>query len=241
MAIAKSILGKLRGKLGNLSCYEGRDGQTIVRSASVHRKASNMEQQRQETEFGTLSKVAAMLGYVLKTGFPKGKGVAAGSKGFLQANLKGGAVVAEEVDPGREFVRKGNAPRYFRGLVDYAKLQVAAGAVAVPEASVAEVVGETEKDGAGKATAVRRVRFRSEGRTRVGYDCFPEDRVHGVALCPSKKMRSMVEVGVRGETGEAEAEFDGKEWQGEVHFYAFATSADGKRASRSVYLGMMNW
>lgn len=113
-------------------------------------------------------------------------------------------------------------------------MQVAAGAVAVPEASVAEIGSRTAK-------AVRRVRFRSEGRTRVGYDCFPEDRVHGVALCPSKKMRSMVEVGVRGETGEAEAEFDGKEWQGEVHFYAFATSADGKRASRSVYLGMMNW
>ncbi len=223
MAIAKSMLGRLRGKLGNLSCYEGQDGQTIVRSSSVHRRTSNMEQQRQETEFGTLSKVAAILGYVLKTGFPKGKGVAAGSKGFLQANLKGGAVVAEEVDPGKEFVRKENAPRYFRGQVDYAKLQVAAGAVAVPEASVAEI-------GSGTAKAVRR---------RVGYDCFPEDRVHGVALCPSKKMRSMVEVGVRGETGEAE--FDGKEWQGEVHFYAFATSADGKRASRSVYLGMMNW
>lgn len=234
MAIAKSMLGRLRGKLGNLSCYEGQDGQTIVRSSSVHRRTSNMEQQRQETEFGTLSKVAAILGYVLKTGFPKGKGVAAGSKGFLQANLKGGAVVAEEVDPGKEFVRKENAPRYFRGQVDYAKLQVAAGAVAVPEASVAEIGSRTAK-------AVRRVRFRSEGRTRVGYDCFPEDRVHGVALCPSKKMRSMVEVGVRGETGEAEAEFDGKEWQGEVHFYAFATSADGKRASRSVYLGMMNW
>ncbi len=234
------MLGRLRGKLGNLSCYEGQDGQTIVRSSSVHRRTSNMEQQRQETEFGTLSKVAAILGYVLKTGFPKGKGVAAGSKGFLQANLKGGAVVAEEVDPGREFVRKENAPRYFRGQVDYAKLQVAAGAVAVPEASVAEIGGGTE-DGSRTAKAVRRVRFRSEGRTRVGYDCFPEDRVHGVALCPSKKMRSMVEVGVRGETGEAEAEFDGKEWQGEVHFYAFATSADGKRASRSVYLGMMNW
>ncbi len=240
MAIAKSMLGRLRGKLGNLSCYEGQDGQTIVRSSSVHRRTSNMEQQRQETEFGTLSKVAAILGYVLKTGFPKGKGVAAGSKGFLQANLKGGAVVAEEVDPGKEFVRKENAPRYFRGQVDYAKLQVAAGAVAVPEASVAEIGGGTE-DGSRTAKAVRRVRFRSEGRTRVGYDCFPEDRVHGVALCPSKKMRSMVEVGVRGETGEAEAEFDGKEWQGEVHFYAFATSADGKRASRSVYLGMMNW
>ncbi len=240
MAIAKSMLGRLRGKLGNLSCYEGQDGQTIVRSSSVHRRTSNMEQQRQETEFGTLSKVAAILGYVLKTGFPKGKGVAAGSKGFLQANLKEGAVVAEEVDPGKEFVRKENAPRYFRGQVDYAKLQVAAGAVAVPEASVAEIGGGTE-DGSGTAKAVRRVRFRSEGRTRVGYDCFPEDRVHGVALCPSKKMRSMVEVGVRGETGEAEAEFDGKEWQGEVHFYAFATSADGKRASRSVYLGMMNW
>lgn len=240
MAIAKSMLGRLRGKLGNLSCYEGQDGQTIVRSSSVHRRTSNMEQQRQETEFGTLSKVAAILGYVLKTGFPKGKGVVAGSKGFLQANLKGGAVVAEEVDPGREFVRKENAPRYFRGQVDYAKLQVAAGAVAVPEASVAEIGGGTE-DGSRTAKAVRRVRFRSEGRTRVGYDCFPEDRVHGVALCPSKKMRSMVEVGVRGETGEAEAEFDGKEWQGEVHFYAFATSADGKRASRSVYLGMMNW
>ncbi len=234
------MLGRLRGKLGNLSCYEGQDGQTIVRSSSVHRRTSNMEQQRQETEFGTLSKVAAILGYVLKTGFPKGKGVAAGSKGFLQANLKGGAVVAEEVDPGREFVRKENAPRYFRGQVDYAKLQVAAGAVAVPEASVAEI-GVGKEDGSGTAKAVRRVRFRSEGRTRVGYDCFPEDRVHGVALCPSKKMRSMVEVGVRGETGEAEAEFDGKEWQGEVHFYAFATSADGKRASRSVYLGMMNW
>ena len=234
------MLGRLRGKLGNLSCYEGQDGQTIVRSSSVHRRTSNMEQQRQETEFGTLSKVAAILGYVLKTGFPKGKGVAAGSKGFLQANLKGGAVVAEEVDPGREFVRKENAPRYFRGQVDYAKLQVAAGAVAVPEASVAEIGGGTE-DGSRTAKAVRRVRFRSEGRTRVGYDCFPEDRVHGVALCPSKKMRSMVEVGVRGETGEAEAEFDGKEWQGEGHFYAFATSADGKRASRSVYLGMMNW
>ncbi len=240
MAIAKSMLGRLRGKLGNLSCYEGQDGQTIVRSSSVHRRTSNMEQQRQETEFGTLSKVAAILGYVLKTSFPKGKGVAAGSKGFLQANLKGGAVVTEEVDPGREFVRKENAPRYFRGQVDYAKLQVAAGAVAVPEASVAEIGGGTE-DGSRTAKAVRRVRFRSEGRTRVGYDCFPEDRVHGVALCPSKKMRSMVEVGVRGETGEAEAEFDGKEWQGEVHFYAFATSADGKRASRSVYLGMMNW
>ena len=178
MAIAKSMLGRLRGKLGNLSCYEGQDGQTIVRSSSVHRRTSNMEQQRQETEFGTLSKVAAILGYVLKTGFPKGKGVAAGSKGFLQANLKGGAVVAEEVDPGREFVRKENAPRYFRGQVDYAKLQVAAGAVAVPEASVAEIGGGTE-DGSRTAKAVRRVRFRSEGRTRVGYDCFPEDRVHG--------------------------------------------------------------
>ena len=103
MAIAKSMLGRLRGKLGNLSCYEGQDGQTIVRSSSVHRRTSNMEQQRQETEFGTLSKVAAILGYVLKTGFPKGKGVAAGSKGFLQVFRYYGPALVRRAIKERDF------------------------------------------------------------------------------------------------------------------------------------------
>ena len=99
MAIVSSILGKIKGKLGNVSCFETRDGKTVMRALPPKRKVGTLEQQRREEEFGTLSRCALLLPHVVKKGFPKGGGTAVGKREFIQANMGKGAVVVEAVNP----------------------------------------------------------------------------------------------------------------------------------------------
>ncbi len=230
MAIVSSILGKIKGKLGNVSCFETRDGKTVMRALPPKRKMGTLEQQRREEEFGTLSRCALLLPPVVKKGFPKGGGTAVGKRGFIQANMGKGAVVVEAVNPEREFVRREGEPKYFRGRIDYTRIQVAGGVVTPPSVSI-ELPGQGATE--------QWVKFVNQGSVREGFDCFREDRVYGIAFCPSKRGVQVVEIGVRGETAETENAFSTRHWQGDIYFYAFATSADGKRASASVYLGLL--
>lgn len=113
----------------------------------------------------------------------------------------------------------------FRGVVDYARLRVSEGALAVPVGSV-----EVDKE-------ERLVRFRSEGQPVEAVDCYSDDRVYGVVLCPSRYVCQVVEIGSRGTGGEAEVMLPAKvkkSKKSDCMCYLFAVRADGLEASDSV-------
>ena len=108
MAIANSILGKIRGSISNLTFY-------------VRAFAEAMEQSYTFID-------------AIEVGFPEGvKGYPAGIQGFVKANA-GKACTGERIDPSAKFKRQKKAPRAFRGRTDYALVQVAAGPLEVPHA-----------------------------------------------------------------------------------------------------------
>lgn len=154
-------MGKLTGKVADSSFYEDRAGQNILRSLPGERGPGTEAQQRWEAEFAALLEAAWRLGDAVYVGFPAGRKYPALEKGFLKANARRAAEV-EPIDPERPFVRKKGVPRYFKARVDYARVLVADGALAVPEVEVSVADGGTEAREAGAEGG----RARAEGEAR---------------------------------------------------------------------------
>lgn len=225
MAVIDTIFGKLRGRVGNLVFYEDGAGRTVMRKRGGKRGPSKKEgQKRQNVVFGTLTGHGGWMQEVIRLGFP-GRGGWQGSFGrFTRANTRG-VVTTEPLNPGRPLSRRRKAMDEFRGVVDYAWLKVSEGALAVPVGSV-----EVDKE-------ERLVRFRSEGQPVEAVDCYSDDRVYGVVLCPSRYVCQVVEIGSRGTGGEAEVTLPAKvkkSKKSDCMCYLFAVRADGLEASDSV-------
>lgn len=188
MAILHSILGKLTGKVADSSFYEDRAGQNILRSLPGERRPGTEAQQRWEAEFAALLDAAWRLGDAVYVGFPAGRKYPALEKGFLKANARRAAEV-EPIDPKHPFVRKKGAPKYFKARVDYARVLVADGALAVPEVEVS-VEGESAAGGSAKTEeqgARGMVGGSAEQATRAGVEAMDAGRDAGVAAAGQER------------------------------------------------------
>lgn len=221
MAIANSILGKIRGSISNLTFYVRKGEQQVIRKKPSERQTSSERQQRQETAFAEAMEQSYTFIDAIEVGFPEGvKGYPAGIQGFVKANA-GKACTGERIDPSAKFKRQKKAPRAFRGRTDYALVQVAAGPLEVPRA---EAVLD-EKAGT--------VVFSWEGIALEAYGRYRDDRLYGAVACPDLRDCYVEELGRRGEDGEHAVRLVGRKKGMAVWAYVFATDAEGKTASGS--------
>lgn len=223
MAIVESFFGKYRGRVGNVVFSVDKEGRVICRARKGKEGPGKEGQKRRNAVFGTLAGHCVWMGEVIRLGFPGGNGRPGSHGGFMRANMKG-VVTTEQAVPGRSLSRRRGAMEEFRGVVDYGRLRLSAGVLSVPRGSV-----EVDRE-AGV------VLFRSEGQPVEAVDCYTDDRVYGVVLCPSVYHCRVVEVGCRGTGGEMEVRLLERERSLPLFCYLFATRLDGLEVSDSVCL-----
>lgn len=226
MAIVNSTLGKMKGKVGNLVLYEGRDGETHCRAKGIMSKKKTEKQKRHFEAFGTVMRMAAFLKDIVRVGFPGEKHFPAGVQGFVRANVKT-AVEVKRLKPEKKLSAQKQAPQEFEGRVVFARLQVADGSLGAPEGVTAEVDAGTQT-----------VRFAWEGMGLESPCRYRDDRLYGVVLSMEEYPMSRVfPLGERGTGDERKVEIISRYIRVEdAAVYVFATSADGKQASPSVCL-----
>ena len=222
MAEFVNSIGQVRGKFGNVVAYVRANGKNYCKGASISRKPSTESQKQQAAAFAVVVSRKGWMARAIRLGFP-GNQYPKGFNGFTSANVTT-AVMVEKVNPMKPIVRYKKAIQEYRGIIDYSKLRVAAGALVSP------VVGcEVE-------TESRKVHFSHQGMAVEAIDCFLDDEIYGVLLHESTHSCKVMRLGMRGEDWNESVDFpEEAEMEGLV-VYVFARAADGKDTSDSVCL-----
>jgi len=211
MAEFVNSIGQVRG-----------NGKNYCKGASISRKPSTESQKQQAAAFAVVVSRKGWMARAIRLGFP-GNQYPKGFNGFTSANVTT-AVTVEKVNPMKPIVRYKKAIQEYRGIIDYSKLRVAAGALVSP------VVGcevETEN---------RKVHFSHQGMAVEAIDCFWDDEIYGVLLHEATYSCKVMRLGTRGEDWNESMDFpEEAEVEGLV-VYVFARAADGKDTSDSVCL-----
>ncbi|MEQ2909498.1 hypothetical protein [Butyricimonas faecihominis] len=222
MAEFVNSIGQVRGKFGNVVAYVRANGKNYCKGASISRKPSTESQKQQAAAFAVVVSRKGWMARAIRLGFP-GNQYPKGFNGFTSANVTT-AVTVEKVNPMKPIVRYKKAIQEYRGIIDYSKLRVAAGALVSP------VVGcevETEN---------RKVHFSHQGMAVEAIDCFWDDEIYGVLLHEATYSCKVMRLGTRGEDWNESMDFpEEAEVEGLV-VYVFARAADGKDTSDSVCL-----
>ncbi len=222
MAEFVNSIGQVRGKFGNVVAYVRANGKNYFKGASISRKPSTESQKQQAAAFAVVVSRKGWMARAIRLGFP-GNQYPKGFNGFTSANVTT-AVTVEKVNPMKPIVRYKKAIQEYRGIIDYSKLRVAAGALVSP------VVGcevETEN---------RKVHFSHQGMAVEAIDCFWDDEIYGVLLHEATYSCKVMRLGTRGEDWNESMDFpEEAEVEGLV-VYVFARAADGKDTSDSVCL-----
>lgn len=222
MAEFVNSIGQVRGKFGNVVAYVRANGKNYCKGASISRKPSTESQKQQAAAFAVVVSRKGWMARAIRLGFP-GNQYPKGFNGFTSANVTT-AVTVEKVNPMKPIVRYKKAIQEYRGIIDYSKLRVAAGAFVSP------VVGcevETEN---------RKVHFSHQGMAVEAIDCFWDDEIYGVLLHEATYSCKVMRLGTRGEDWNESMDFpEEAEVEGLV-VYVFARAADGKDTSDSVCL-----
>ena len=222
MAEFVNSIGQVRGKFGNVVAYVRANGKNYCKGASISRKPSTESQKQQAAAFAVVVSRKGWMARAIRLGFP-GNQYPKGFNGFTSANVTT-AVTVEKVNPMKAIVRYKKAIQEYRGIIDYSKLRVAAGALVSP------VVGcevETEN---------RKVHFSHQGMAVEAIDCFWDDEIYGVLLHEATYSCKVMRLGTRGEDWNESMDFpEEAEVEGLV-VYVFARAADGKDTSDSVCL-----
>ncbi len=222
MAEFVNSIGQVRGKFGNVVAYVRANGKNYCKGASISRKPSTESQKQQAAAFAVVVSRKGWMARAIRLGFP-GNQYPKGFNGFTSANVTT-AVTVEKVNPMKPIVRYKKAIQEYRGIIDYSKLRVAAGALVSP------VVGcevETEN---------RKVHFSHQGMAVEAIDCFWDDEIYGVLLHEATYSCKVMRLGMRGEDWNESMDFpEEAEVEGLV-VYVFARAADGKDTSDSVCL-----
>ena len=219
MAEFVNSIGQVRGKFGNVVAYVRANGKNYCKGASISRKPSTEPQKQQAAAFAVVVSRRGWMARAIRLGFP-GNQYPKGFNGFTSANVTT-AVTVEKVNPMKPIVRYKKAIQEYRGIIDYSKLRVAAGALVSP------VVGcEVE-------TESRKVHFSHQGMAVEAIDCFLDDEIYGVLLHESTHSCKVMRLGMRGEDWNESMDFpEEAEVEGLV-VYVFARAADGKDTSDS--------
>ena len=219
MAEFVNSIGQVRGKFGNVVAYVRANGKNYCKGASISRKPSTEPQKQQAAAFAVVVSRRGWMARAIRLGFP-GNQYPKGFNGFTSANVTT-AVTVEKVNPMKPIVRYKKAIQEYRGIIDYSKLRVAAGALVSP------VVGcevETEN---------RKVHFSHRRMAVEAIDCFLDDEIYGVLLHESTHSCKVMRLGMRGEDWNESMDFpEEAEVEGLV-VYVFARAADGKDTSDS--------
>ena len=222
MAEFVNSIGQVRGKFGNVVAYVRANGKNYCKGASISRKPSTESQKQQAAAFAVVVSRKGWMARAIRLGFP-GNQYPKGFNGFTSANVTT-AVTVEKVNPMKPIVRYKKAIQEYRGIIDYSKLRVAAGALVSP------VVGcevQTEN---------RKVHFSHQGMAVEAIDCFWDDEIYGVLLHEATYSCKVMRLGTRGEDWNESMDFpEEAEVEGLV-VYVFARAADGKDTSDSVCL-----
>lgn len=223
MAEFVNPIGKIRGKFGNVIAYVRPNGKNYCKGTEVSRKPARESQKRQSVAFGTVVRAGRWLKPVIRLGFPGGNGCPKGVNGFSSANVSS-AVSIEQINPDEPVRQRKKATCEFRGVIDYGKLRVAAGALVTPTLSIEVDEG------------ARTVAFVHQGFPVNAVDCLLEDKIYGVLFYAPNHRGRVVELGTRGETFSVKVDFPEDAREAGLAVYAFATTVDGKDASDSVCL-----
>ena len=222
MAEFVNSIGQVRGKFGNVVAYVRANGKNYCKGESISRKPSTELQKQRAAAFAVVVSKKGWMARAIRLGFP-GNQYPKGFNGFTSANVTT-AVTVEKVNPMKPIVRYKKAIQEYRGIIDYSKLRVAAGALVSP------VVGcevETEN---------RKVHFSHQGMAVEAIDCFWDDEIYGVLLHEATYSCKVMRLGTRGEDWNESMDFpEEAEVEGLV-VYVFARAADGKDTSDSVCL-----
>ena len=222
MAEFVNSIGQVRGKFGNVVAYVRANGKNYCKGASISRKPSTESQKQQAAAFAVVVSRKGWMARAIRLGFP-GNQYPKGFNGFTSANVTT-AVTVEKVNPMKPIVRYKKAIQEYRGIIDYSKLRVAAGALVSPV-----VVCKVE-------TESRKVHFSHQGMAVEAIDCFWDDEIYGVLLHEATYSCKVMRLGMRGEDWNESMDFpEEAEVEGLV-VYVFARAADGKDASDSVCL-----
>ena len=222
MAEFVNSIGQVRGKFGNVVAYVRANGKNYCKGASISRKPSTEPQKQQAAAFAVVVSRKGWMARVIRLGFP-GNQYPKGFNGFTSANVTT-AVTVEKVNPVKPTGRCKKAIQKYRGIIDYSKLRVAAGALVSPV-----VVCEVEPGD-------RKVHLSHQRRAVEAIDCFLDDEIYGVLLHESTHSCKVMRLGTRGEDWTESMDFpEGAEVEGLV-VYVFARAADGKDTSDSVCL-----
>ena len=203
-----SVLQYLKGRVGSVSFFY-REGELMGRTAHARpSNSTNVKLLTQRLRFGTLMAIATMLTSVLALGFPRRKAGRTPANMFMKRNM--GTVTVDDLETGQV-------------TVEFADLVVVEGRLVPPEVSVLREEGTNT------------LAFEVAPMT-IATDCFADDKVYAVYVCPGKRTRvGSLELGTRGEGGSASVKIPSY-MTGELFVYVFATTADGTLASDSVYL-----
>ena len=219
MAEFVNSIGQVRGKFGNVVAYVRANGKNYCKGASISRKPSTESQKQQAAAFAVVVSRKGWMARAIRLGFP-GNQYPKGFNGFTSANVTT-AVTVEKVNPMKPIVRYKKAIQEYRGIIDYSKLRVAAGALVSPV-----VVCKVEAEN-------RKVHFSHQGMVVEAIDCFLDDEIYGVLLHESTHSCKVMRLGMRGEDWNESMDFpEEAEMEGLV-VYVFARAADGKDTSDS--------
>ena len=222
MAEFVNSIGQVRGKFGNVVAYVRANGKNYCKGASISRKPSTESQKQQAAAFAVVVSRKGWMARAIRLGFP-GNQYPKGFNGFTSANVTT-AVTVEKVNPMKPMVRYKKATQEYRGIIDYSKLRVAAGALVSPV-----VVCKVEAEN-------RKVHFSHQGMVVEAIDCFLDDEIYGVLLPESTHSCEVMRLGMRGEDWNESVDFPEEAEAEGLVVYVFARAADGKDTSDSVCL-----
>lgn len=208
MGKAKWLFGDgVKGQIGN-NLYYLRKGMQVIRKCSSNYSGSESEKVLlQQLIFLTLSNLAVALYAALQRGVTRLRGWSTPRTWFMSRNAD--VVTATSLENGAE--------------VDFPSLVCAEGRLVPPEA---EVVHDEE---------ARTLSFTLSAQ-EVEVDCNEDDVMYAAILSAGARYRCLLRrLGARSEGGMVSVSVP-KYLDGDLHVYVFATTADGKTASDSIYL-----
>lgn len=206
--IHPDLAGAFQRSVGNVVYYL-KNGENIARSKSKSPYTSKTPaQETQRGKFGDMNHLASIMQNVAKTGFPQRK------RGFSAVN-------AFHSSNKRNYIESEDG----KTVIDYEHLQCSQGPL-FPPVVTATLNAES-----------RTIAFQSEAMPGDS-NCKEDDAVYAVLLDTENEFCSLTEVCKRGKGGSVSVILS-RYWKTEaVVLYAFAVSANGRKASATLHLSL---
>lgn len=206
--IYPDLAGSYQRSVGNVVYYV-KNGINYARSKSKIAYTSNTPaQQLQRGKFGSMTQLASIMQGVINIGFPQRKRGWSPANAFCNLNKNSYTEAAEG-----------------QISIDFEVLQVSKGSLFIPD-----VTATLDKENRSISIVVEAMPDAT--------NCNGDDAVYAVLLDTGSKFCSLIEVCKRGKGGSKTVTLS-KYWNPDaVVVYAFAVSADGRKASNTLFVGL---